>query len=49
MVIVVTDSGFGGLSIAAEVYEWSKDQSFLAPIAIKYVNALPVAENVLII
>jgi glutamate racemase len=41
MVIVVTDSGFGGLSIAAEVYEWLKDQSFSVPIEIKYVNALP--------
>lgn len=41
MVIAVTDSGFGGLSIAAEVYEWLKNQSFSAPIEIKYVNALP--------
>ncbi|HCK99483.1 MAG TPA: hypothetical protein DHW42_05180 [Candidatus Marinimicrobia bacterium] len=41
MVIAITDSGFGGLSIAAEVYEWLKDQSFSTTIEFKYVNALP--------
>lgn len=39
MNIAITDSGLGGLSIAARLYEWLKRESY--PGYIKYINGVP--------
>ena len=39
--IVVTDSGLGGLDVAARFYEWILKQEPVPDIDLKFVNALP--------
>jgi glutamate racemase len=39
--IIVTDSGLGGLSITADIYEWLSQQHLFRPVEFYFINALP--------